>query len=497
MKKLFFILSIFASTLVSAKNEYMGKPEYSGVNQRLSVDMSGIQWRWYTTWELRANSDGVLVIDGSVGIQPGDLVYMRPHLTAGIRAVLVYEINGNAANRISYSNYPGEQLYINMADRFLGDGRSYGTGIQFERCKYFNLYGTTEDRRSIFIQGSLTGTRANFFGIIFWDRCAYFNTGNITIRDGGTGLQMKTEIVMDSMTWYGRTVLDSVLIEKIDVKNSGNEAFYIGSTAIYRNPQTGEVYQPNNWNDPLLDTVQNSPSDYNVYKRAIRVQNVVVKNCNVDTSGNDAYQFANIWGLTMFGCTATQWALNGAQGHLSGILVGGGIRNSVIYNCVLMNSTNGEGITHFAERNGHTVTNVVVYNVGGNLIFIKGGEHLVNNSNYQVTFTNVTVSTQPTWGVGARISGQFGGTGLPMVFNKCLFANPGDGNFGGYPNNPRYYYTENGASYSEGTGADANAKYNTNAAADIDVNNYCQPNRPSSPVTTQGYRSKKVSGIFK
>jgi hypothetical protein len=56
-----------------------------------------------------------------------------------------------------------------------------------------------------------------------------------------------------------------------------------------------------------------------------------------------------------------------------------------------------------------------------------------------------------------------------------------------YPN--AYIYTEGGATVTEGTGAEANTKFSTVEAADVDTSNFYQP-RLNSAVSASGYRKR-------
>jgi hypothetical protein len=424
---------------------------------------------------------GILTIDGDSHpeILPGDTIEIDMGVLSSVKALEFYNLAGTSTDRLTIRNKMDQQLIIDKSDWVLADG--YGTGFKMERCSYFDVIGVGYGSKGIISIGpSGTTDQANHFHFQLLDRTHNFTLSNVITYYGGTPMQVKTFVTSDPVTWRETgTLLENIRIFNFRIRDCKNEGFYIGDTATYVNYTNGVVWQPTNVSDPI-------PSPSSNYKKPLRYNNVEVFNVSVQGAGNDALQFANIVGLYIHDCVVENWATNNAEGHKGAYLIGGGVTSSVLENCIAWNSPNGQGIWHFAEGPGHRVSNVLVYDVDGIHCFIKGGEHLVVDSDYHCTYENVTMCKQGTWASLVRNNGLMGGTAA-QTFKNCLLVQPGDSGFGGYPANPYYFYMENGGTYQEGTGADTNKKFATIAAAVIDVYHYCVPDTGST-ITDEGFR---------
>lgn len=430
-----------------------------------------------------------LFIDGNAHpeILPGDTIELDMGALTYVKSLEIVNLHGSATfGRINIRNKTGQQLIFDNTPWVLANG--WGTAFKMEQCTHFNVTGVGFGGEGIYSQGPTGAERSNFFHYQFLEKSYEFDLGFVASDDGGTGVQIKTFVEnADPSTWRGTGPdMPNVVVHDIHLRDTGNEAMYIGDTAIYY-----DISGPSHivWQPPTVSTP--FPSDPSNFKRVLKYTDMVIYNININGSGNDALQFANIDGLEIYDCVINNWATNQEGGHLGGILIGGGVTNSYVHDCTMQNSIAGEGIWHFGEGPGHLVENVLVYNAGGNLCFIKGGEHLVPDSNFQITFNNVSFILNPSWAVGVRINGIMGGT-TPHLFNNCLFAEVGHGGFNA---GPRKFYVENGAQFTEGSSPNGNLSFTTITAAGLDVNNFCQPIEPGSPVGDEGYRIANQSPV--
>jgi hypothetical protein len=505
MRRIIFILQFLLFTAVS----FAGNPVLVSTN---TVTENG---RTFDVHLVEWPADGHIEFSGmnalGVGVlKPGDRVEFRRGasiLDTTLITLGIFDVTGTVNNDIDFTtDQATHPLYINNSG---WNGGGYATPVTFERCRYINFYA--RNKGDLVILGPVGSERSQSFNILMYDRTSDFDLYNIITYDGGTALQLKTEVTHDSATWVGRTPVGNIKIYNNEFYRAKNEANYIGSTAIYRNvavyaikapgrsvleagysvdadKEYGYVYQPNFWNDALLDTVADGPTDTVTFKKPLVYNNVMHYNNIVDSCGNDAFQFANIKGLQVFGNYCTDWGYNDANGHRYAIILGSHVTHSYVYNNAAIGSTYGEGLAHFATGGSHTVDNNLFYNFAGDMVFIKGGEHNVNppDNPYVVRFTNNTFFSI-TWGIGVRISPQMGGI-LPHKFHNNIF---GDVAGLDWAWQPYYFYEETSAGYTadyvEGTDGSANGKYLTLEDADLDPLFYLQE-LSGSPVDDEGYK---------
>lgn len=435
--------------------------------------------------------NGILSINPTTHpeIQPGDTVQLRAPSIA--KCLLVDDIVGALGNRINFTNYPGEQLILNNTGWVLADG--FGVAWKFEQCKYFNFYGTGFLNEGIKSDGPTGTDRQQFFhfqGLNFTDN---FSLYDFSTYNGGTGIQFKTFVTSNPLTWKENTTLHNIVLggdlipwapaitSRLKLNNTGNEAVYGGHTAPYENYTTGIVWGPTNVSDPVP-----APGT-SVYKKPVHYENVKCKNVWVNGAAADGLQFAACDNLEICYNYVTDWANFNADGHKAGILVGGGCLLSSVHDNICMNATYGWGLWHFAEGPGHVVYNNLFYNHDGYMCFIKGGTHLVPDSDYHVTLTNNTFADNGpgTYASGWRISGIQGGTAA-HTFNKNIMAQVGGKIWDG---STEFIALEQDGHISEGTGVNSNVKAETILELDLNLDYYLQPMlEPGGMVDGKGFR---------
>jgi hypothetical protein len=314
----------------------------------------------------------------------------------------------------------------------------------------------------------------------------------LTVKDGGTGVQIKTEVSTDSLTWYGRSFLDSNYIHHVRIQSVRNEAFYLGSTAPFVFVATTTVLGIFFCDDVLPDTTTHV-GDFNFYKRAVAYHHTRLDSIDVDTCGNDAYQLAAQEDAEVSNCNSTEWGYNNHDGDKGFVLIGGYCLRSFVHDNRGINTTNGQGIWMYGQGPDHRVVNNLVWNFAGEGVSDKGGEFFNCDNNFNCTYVNNTFAVQ-AYGVGMRFSGQMGGTQHRSVLNNLIISVPNDPGFGF----PLYYRCEtyNGHTGDTAVGTSANnLTYTSVAAAMLDATNYLQP-LPGSPVGIMGYRIYGITSSF-
>jgi hypothetical protein len=427
--------------------------------------------------------DGHLQIDPTSHpeIQPGDTIQLR---NIGIaKSLEVFDIVGSVGNRINFTNYPGEQLIFNNVGWLLSDG--WGTAAKFTRCKHFNFFGTDfmggTPGEAIRFSGSTTADAKSNFHFQALELSDNFDIYDFATYNGGTGIQIKTFVTSDPTTWRENTTLHNVTMTRLKLNNTGNEAVYFGDTAPYVNKDTGVVWGPANVSDPI------PTGGTAIYKKPVLYQNVSCSYVYVNGSGNDGLQFAVCDGLEIFNNTVIDWARNNSDGHKGGILVGGSCFSTNVHDNICRDTTYGWGLWHFGEGPGHVVNNNLFAHHDGYMAFIKGGTHLVPDSDYHVTLTNNTFvdNGAGTFATGWRINGIQGGT-LPQTFEKNIMAQVGGRKF---DDSTEFIALEQGGQIAEGVGALANVKAETYAELGLNPGNYYQPTtEPGGPVDGIGFR---------
>lgn len=448
------------------------------------------------TYHITFPSSGHLDISQSNGYVGGDIVYIGKGTTIlpaneDNMTIDIHDINNihpwDGNGFVTFMWEPGETPLINNSS---WDGGSFSSGLRIFNSQRIRFLGTPSAYIKI-LGGTNDATRQNSFDVELNHLTYKIEVAYLDIHDGGTGVQMKTEATSDSLTWFGRTNMDSCHLHHIDVTNSGNEAFYLGSTSMFikvaGSSGVGTVQQNNFCTDALPDTVVNGTSA-GYYKRTLVYHKVTVNDCMIFSSAGDAYQFAAMDSLTVFKCFATGWASFNAEGHKWGLLLGGRCTNTWSHDIILKNSLHGDGIAVFSMGPDNLLQNILLDSTTTAFnIFIKQGDAGLCGNNSAVTIEHFTQS-RTLYSPLFRVTPNMGAT-ADVIVRNCLSASNGpDPGFGVFVD----YWSESTSSpkhpgYSVATGSNQSLHFSTIVDAQLDVTNYMQK-LPGSPVDDEGYQ---------
>ncbi|MBO9730963.1 MAG: right-handed parallel beta-helix repeat-containing protein [Chitinophaga sp.] len=406
------------------------------------------------------DKDGRLLLDGSV-YKPGDVLALKGIFTA----VVINNLKGSISAPITVKNAAGTVLKVGNP---AWSGGSWATALSFVNCHYVKV-GGERSKSDFIISGSTQAGKEAYFNLALSQHSDNFEVSNITIQNGGTGIWAKTEPVKgDATTYYPNSYMENLSIHDVSISGTNNEAFYIGHTALYWNLTTNTPYY-------------GAPSGFTAgqqYVQPIKWRNVKIYNNEVSNGGADGIQTAAIDRLEIYGNSVTSWGGQHNSGHNGGILIGGRTTNTNVHDNYVHDGW-GELIQFYGSgENGatHIIHNNLLRDNQGDGVSLRGTDKAV------VQITNNTIAR--TGGVSLRINGYQGMT-APQIVNGNAFIQPRVNGGAIYPN--AYIYTENGGTYTEGTGVNANTKFATTDAAGVDINNYYQPKANSALLTT-GFR---------
>ncbi|MET3878204.1 right-handed parallel beta-helix repeat-containing protein [Chitinophaga sp. OAE865] len=412
-------------------------------------------------YTLVPDKDGRLVVDGSI-YKAGEIL----NLKGTFSAVVFNNLKGASGSPIIVKNASGTVVKIGNPS---WSGGSWATAISFVNCHYVKA-GGEKSKSEFVIEGSTQAGREAYFDFTLSQHTDNFEIANVTIHNGGTGIWAKTDPIKgDLTTQYPNSYMDNLLIHDVAISGTNNEAFYIGHTALY-------------WNLTANAPYYGDPSGFvsgQQYVQPIKWRNVKIYNNSVANGGADGIQTAAIDKLEIYGNTVTSWGGQHNSGHNGGILIGGRTTNTNVHDNYVHDGW-GELIQFYGSgENGatHIIHNNLLRDNQGDGVSLRGTDKAV------VQITNNTIAR--TGGVSLRINGYFGMTAAQIVKDNA-FIQPRVS--GGTIALNAYIYTENGASVTEGTGAEANSKFATVADAGVDTNNFYQPKSGSALLTT-GYRT--------
>lgn len=392
----------------------------------------------------------------------GDIINLKGTFTA----IIFYNLKGEPGKPITIRNAPGTVVKIGDPS---WSGGSWSTALSFRNSHYVKVEGSSKS--NFIINGSTTSGRIAYFNMALSEQTDNFEISNITITGGGTGLWAKTDPVKSiPATHYPNSYLENLSIHDVVISGTHNEGMYIGHTATYWNLESNYSYY-----ELPAGTVLGP-----VYVQPIKWRNVKIYNNVVKDGGADGIQTAAIDGLHVYNNEITNWGLQHNPSHSGGLLIGGRVNNSNVYNNYVHDGW-GEILQFFGsgENNGrHKITNNLFRdNFAHDGVSFRGSDDAI------VEFSHNTVAR--TFGNNLRFNGYVGMKSVQQVFANALIQ-PRIG--GGVTNDTRaYIYLENEAVVQEGTGANANIKIATSAGAGVDVNNYYQP-LANSPIGSAGYR---------
>lgn len=453
------IIAIYAISFFSCKKEADVKtPEQPQPEEQVSV--TPVKGKEYT---IVPDKDGRLDINNSnKKYLPGDVL----NLKGNFKSINISNMSGEAGKPIIIRNAPGTVTQAGNAD---WAGGAWAQGLSFVNCHYIIL-GGDKARTDFIVNGPTSVQRDAYFNIELKEYTDNFEIRNMTIKNGGTGINAKTNPVKTDPNSYGNNAyLKNLLIHDITVDGTLNEAMYIGHTATYWDLTAGTSY----YDDPK-DFVPGHQ-----YVQPIRWENVKIYNNLVKNISADGIQTAAINKLEVYNNEVTNWGVKQNPSHSGGILIGGRTTNTNTHDNYVHDGW-GDLYQFFGSgENGatHVINNNLFVNSTNNTGIILRG---TDNAIVQITHNTVT----STAGVSIRINGILGMTGRQQISGNALIQPyKGVGATG-----TAFIYTENGAQATEGTGADENVKIASLAAAGVDVSNYYQPQNGSPLSAGAGYR---------
>jgi hypothetical protein len=262
--------------------------------------------------------------------------------------------------------------------------------------------------------------------------------------------------------------MENLSIHDMSIIGTQNEAMYIGHTANYWNLETTVSYS----------ALPAGASLGALYVQPIKWRNVKIYNNLVKDAGSDGIQTAAIDGLELYNNEITNWGLQHNAWHSGGLLIGGRITNSNVYDNYVHDGW-GNLLQFFGS--GENGSKHVIKNNLFRDNFAYEGAIFRGTNNAVVQFTNNTVAR--TEGVTLRFY-----TNGDVPPKQVLYANAliQPRKSGGTVDDRAYIYLEPNASVEEGAGGNANTKFATTAAAGVDVNNFYQP--LNGTLGSSGYR---------
>ncbi|MBW8684714.1 right-handed parallel beta-helix repeat-containing protein [Chitinophaga rhizophila] len=408
------------------------------------------------------DASGRLLIDNSSKTyQPGDII----NLKGTFKSVQVINTSGSAIAPITIRNVSGTT--VNIGDP-AWNGGGYSTGLVLWNCHYIKLGGQSGNT-SMVINGSKQAAKAAYYDLQIGNKSDNIEISNLTIQDGGNGIVAKTDPVKnDASTAYPNTVMQNLSIHDIVIKNTTNEAMYIGHTATYWDLTS---------NVPYYGAASGFTAGHQ-YVQPIIWRNVKIYNNVVSNIGLDGIQTSAIDQLEVHNNEVSNWATQKNYAHNGGILIGGRTTNTNTHDNYVHDGWGELCQFYGSGENGskHTIVNNLFRNGQLDGISMRGSANAI------VVFSNNTVAYAA--GNLIRINGSGGQTSANILNSNALIA-PRNGTGTIYDKN--YIYLENSAIVTEGTGTYANKKFVTSAAAGASANNYYLP-LTGSLMGTAGYR---------
>jgi hypothetical protein len=408
------------------------------------------------------DANGRLLIDNTAGTyKPGDII----NLKGTFKSVQVVNTNGSASAPITIRNQAGNTVKIGDP---AWNGGGYSVACVFWNSHYIR-FGGQAGQSQVIISGSTQGAREAYYDLQIGNKSDNIEVSNLTIENGGNGIVAKTDPVKgDASTVYPNTTMNNLLIHDLVIRNTANEAMYIGHTATYWDLTA---------NVPYYGATSGMATSHQ-YVQPIMWRNVKIYNNKVKDIGKDGIQTAAIDQLEIYNNEVSNWAMEKNSAHNGGILIGGRTINTNTHDNYVHDGW-GE-LCQFYGSGGSGVTHVIHNN-----LFKNGqldGVSMRGYSNAIVAFTNNTVAN--TKGNSLRINGSTGQTGVQIV-NGNAFIRPANA---ASPMYDKYYiYLEQNAKAQEGIGELVNKKFPTWTSSKTDIANYCLP-LPGSPVGSAGFR---------
>ncbi|ACU60930.1 right-handed parallel beta-helix repeat-containing protein [Chitinophaga pinensis] len=413
---------------------------------------------------LLPDATGRLAIDNSAGTyKAGDII----NLKGTIKVLQISNMSGSASAPIVVRNLAGNTVTIGNP---AWNGGAYGVACVFWNCHYIR-FGGQSGQSSVIISGSTAAAKASYYDLQLGNKTDNIEVSNLTIQNGGNGIVAKTDPVKgDASTAYPNTTMMNLKIHDVLIKNTTNEAMYIGHTATYWDLTA---------NAPYYGSTSAMTSGHQ-YVQPVIWRNVKIYNNTCKDIGLDGIQTAAIDQLEVYNNEVTNWALQRDGYHNGGILIGGRTTNTNVHDNWVHDGW-GEMLQFYGSgENGatHIINNNLFSKNQGEGLSIRG------TANAVVRITNNTIAW--TKGNSLRLNGSTGMKTAQIISNNA-FIRPINGVTTITVRN--YIYAEVGAIFTEGTGSVVNKKFPTVQSAKVDINNYYLP-MAGSQMGNAGYRKK-------
>jgi hypothetical protein len=448
--------AMFAMSVSCKKEDQMQEKLNAEDNLAVTATATG---REFT---LVPDAYGRLTVDNASGYyKPGDII----NLKGTFKTLQITNLSGSASAPITVRNLSGTTVTIGNPE---WNGGAYGVACVLWNCHYVN-FGGQSGQSSLVISGSTQAAKASYYDLQLGNKTDNVEISNLTIQNGGNGIVAKTDPVKgDAATAYPNTTMMNLKIHDLLIKNTTNEAMYIGHTATYWDLTA---------NAPYYGATSGMSSSHQ-YVQPIIWRNVKIYNNTVKNIGLDGIQTAAIDQLEVYNNEVTNWALQTDASHNGGLLIGGRTTNTNVHDNYVHDGW-GEMLQFYGSgANGatHVINNNLFRNNQGEGVSLRG------TANAVVRFTNNTVAY--TKGNSLRLNGSTG-MKTPQIINGNAFIRPINGTAGTSTKN--YVYAEAGALATEGTSTLVNKKFPTVQSAKVDVANYYFP-MAGSLMGSAGYR---------
>jgi hypothetical protein len=274
--------------------------------------------------------------------QPGDTLV----LPTGITSFLLANFKGEKGLPITL---------IPLDSGWIGGYINYSAHIS--HAEYFKISGFHID-----------GNNQTHFGIIIAGQTSNYEISNCYIKNiGSIGLCAKQDPDSTQVTgsWPGFSI-KNVSIHDITVRNTGTEGFYLGYTF--------DIVKP----------------------LASPIENLLVYNIRIDSTGWDGLQLSNCHNVRMHNIVISNYGLKNQRGQQGGLFLGGMVTlKDSILNVTISDGT-GAGLLVFG-RGSMTFSRFVLKNVG-----MSKGENAIFVNDYidlgfglpplQINFNNIKIN---------------------------------------------------------------------------------------------------------
>lgn len=282
-------------------------------------------------------------------LQPGDTLDLNNYT---YQYVYIANKNGTPTCPIVVMNSGGVAT-IRGTNIATGDGSQ----LKLESCTYIKVIGTgSADQYGIHIQpynnDTLRGGGGSF-AFVIKGKSKNIEVSNISIRNAGTGFEVKEDGGCDPQYNYPNYIMDSITIHDCKIRLTWNQGMYIGNTSPDNAP---DAYSPR----PV-------PCDgLTTYPRPIRIGNIKVYNMDIDSTGRAGIQLssASTGFSEIYNNVIKHAGMGGDDGQGCGIVFGAYSRGRISNNTIINTYTYG-----IASQGGSGPSNIEII---GNTIDSSG-----------------------------------------------------------------------------------------------------------------------------